>query len=136
MRYFNPVGANPSGEIGEAPLSEPDNLFPYISQVAIGRRKELSIFGDNWSTFDGTGIRDYIHIMDLAAGHLKALSYLNKCKIKVFYLKWNVFNWKLKDFIQNEKILIANEIILIKNKRILIKIKRILIKNKKILIKN
>ena len=78
LRYFNPVGAHPSGEIGEAPLSEPDNLFPYISQVAIGRRKKLSIFGDDWSTFDGTGIRDYIHIMDLAEAHIASLEFLFK----------------------------------------------------------
>tara|TARA_Y100001968_G_scaffold333785_1_gene399459 strand:- start:140 stop:1183 length:1044 start_codon:yes stop_codon:yes gene_type:complete len=76
LRYFNPVGAHPSGLIGEDPLGIPNNLFPYICQVAIGRRKELKIFGNNWPTSDGTGVRDYIHVMDLADGHLAALQYL------------------------------------------------------------
>ena len=68
LRYFNPVGAHHSGEIGEDPIGIPNNLFPYISQVAIERRKELDIFGSDWKTIDGTGVRDYIHIMDLAEG--------------------------------------------------------------------
>ena len=76
LRYFNPVGAHHSGRIGEDPLGIPSNLFPYISQVAIGRREELSIYGNNWETIDGTGVRDYIHIMDLAEAHVAALEYL------------------------------------------------------------
>ena len=76
LRYFNPVGAHPSGQIGEDPLGIPNNLFPFISQVAIGRRKELKIFGSNWPTHDGTGVRDYIHVMDLAEGHKAALETL------------------------------------------------------------
>ena len=76
LRYFNPVGAHHSGEIGEDPIGIPNNLFPYISQVAIERRKELDIFGSDWKTIDGTGVRDYIHIMDLAEAHLAALEYL------------------------------------------------------------
>ena len=76
LRYFNPVGAHPSGEIGESPLGIPNNLFPYITQVAIGKRNLLQIFGDNWPTKDGTGIRDYIHVMDLAEGHCSALEFL------------------------------------------------------------
>lgn len=76
LRYFNPVGAHPSGEIGEDPFGIPNNLFPYISQVAIGRRKELYIYGSNWQTIDGTGVRDYIHIMDLAEAHHASLEYL------------------------------------------------------------
>ena len=76
LRYFNPVGAHPSGVIGEDPIGIPNNLFPYISQVAIGRRKFLNVFGDNWDTIDGSGIRDYIHIMDLSEGHIEAISYL------------------------------------------------------------
>jgi len=76
LRYFNPVGAHPSGKIGEAPNGNPDNLFPFISQVVTGKREFLEIFGNDWPTKDGTGIRDYIHIMDLAEGHCAALKYL------------------------------------------------------------
>jgi UDP-glucose 4-epimerase len=76
LRYFNPVGAHPSGQIGENPLGLPDNLFPFVSQVAVGRRQKLQIFGNDWPTPDGTGIRDYIHVMDLAEGHLAALETL------------------------------------------------------------
>jgi len=73
LRYFNPIGAHKSGLIGEDPKGIPNNLLPYISQVAIGKRKELSVFGGDYPTPDGTGIRDYIHVVDLAKGHLKAL---------------------------------------------------------------
>ena len=73
LRYFNPVGAHPSGRIGEDPNGIPNNLFPFITQVAVGRRPELSVFGDDWPTPDGTCIRDYIHVMDLAEGHREAL---------------------------------------------------------------
>ena len=76
LRYFNPAGAHPSGEIGENPNDIPNNLFPLINQVAIGRKKSLIIFGDNWSTPDGTGIRDYVHVMDIAEGHKAALDTL------------------------------------------------------------
>ncbi len=76
LRYFNPVGAHPSGRIGESPNDIPNNLMPYISQVAVGRLKKLSVFGDDYSTPDGTGVRDYIHVVDLALGHLKALEKL------------------------------------------------------------
>lgn len=76
LRYFNPVGAHPSGRVGEAPGGIPDNLMPYICQVAIGRLPELTVFGNDYPTPDGTAIRDYIHVMDLAEGHLKALDYL------------------------------------------------------------
>ncbi len=76
LRYFNPVGAHPSGEIGEDPRGAPNNLMPYITQVAVGRRKSLSVFGNDYGTPDGTGIRDYIHVMDLAGGHLAALKAL------------------------------------------------------------
>ncbi len=78
MRYFNPVGASSSGKIGENPQGIPNNLMPYISQVAIGRIPKLQIFGNDWPTRDGTGLRDYIHVEDLAAGHLAALNYLNQ----------------------------------------------------------
>lgn len=76
LRYFNPVGAHPSGLIGEAPSGVPNNLMPYITQVAVGQRDYLSIFGNDYPTPDGTGVRDYIHVMDLARGHLAALDHL------------------------------------------------------------
>ena len=76
LRYFNPIGAHDSGLIGEDPNGIPNNLVPYISQVAIGKREQLSIYGDDYDTPDGTGVRDYIHVVDLAAGHLKALEKL------------------------------------------------------------
>lgn len=73
LRYFNPIGAHRSGTIGENPNGIPNNLMPYITQVAVGRLKELGVFGDDYDTPDGTGVRDYIHVVDLAAGHVKAL---------------------------------------------------------------
>ncbi len=76
LRYFNPVGAHKSGEIGEDPSGIPNNLMPYVSQVAVGKLKELSVFGDNYPTPDGTGVRDYIHVVDLALGHIKAIEKL------------------------------------------------------------
>ena len=77
LRYFNPVGAHPSGQIGEDPQGIPNNLLPFIAQVAVGKLPQLNVFGDDYPTSDGTGIRDYIHVMDLARGHLKALESLN-----------------------------------------------------------
>jgi len=76
LRYFNPVGAHPSGRIGESPNDIPNNLMPYISQVAVGRLEKLSVFGNDYPTSDGTGVRDYIHVVDLAQGHIKALEKL------------------------------------------------------------
>ncbi len=76
LRYFNPVGAHPSGQIGEHPRGIPNNLMPYVQQVAIGLREQLSVFGDDYPTADGTGERDYIHVMDLARGHVLALNHL------------------------------------------------------------
>ena len=76
LRYFNPVGAHPSGQIGEHPRGVPNNLMPYVQQVAIGLRERLSVFGDDYPTADGTGERDYIHVMDLARGHVLALNRL------------------------------------------------------------
>lgn len=76
LRYFNPIGAHPSGLIGEDPAGIPNNLLPFVAQVAIGRRASLSIFGNDYPTPDGTGVRDYIHVVDLALGHLKALDAL------------------------------------------------------------
>lgn len=74
LRYFNPVGAHPSGRIGEDPSGTPNNLLPYVTQVAIGRREFVSVYGDDYDTIDGTGVRDYIHVVDLAKGHVAALS--------------------------------------------------------------
>ena len=76
LRYFNPVGAHKSGQIGEDPNGIPNNLMPYISQVAVGKRAKLSVFGGDYPTHDGTGVRDYIHVVDLALGHLKAIDKL------------------------------------------------------------
>lgn len=80
LRYFNPIGAHPSGLIGEEPNGIPNNLLPYIAQVADGTREYLSVFGDDYPTPDGTGVRDYIHVVDLAKGHIKALEYAFKRK--------------------------------------------------------
>lgn len=77
LRYFNPVGAHESGLIGEDPAGTPNNLMPFVAQVAVGKRERLSVFGGDYSTVDGTGVRDYIHVEDLAKGHLCALSALN-----------------------------------------------------------
>lgn len=78
LRYFNPVGAHPSGDIGEDPNDIPNNLMPYIAQVAVGRLPCLNVFGDDYATPDGTGVRDYIHVVDLARGHLKALEHIRR----------------------------------------------------------
>lgn len=78
LRYFNPVGAHDSGRIGEDPNGMPNNLMPFISQVAVGKRDHLNIFGDDYPTHDGTGVRDYIHVVDLARGHVKALQFLEQ----------------------------------------------------------
>jgi UDP-glucose 4-epimerase len=76
LRYFNPVGAHPSGDLGEDPRGIPNNLVPYVMQVAVGRRERVQVYGDDYDTPDGTGVRDYIHVVDLAVGHLAALAHL------------------------------------------------------------
>nr|KJB16722.1 hypothetical protein B456_002G244900 [Gossypium raimondii] len=81
LRYFNPVGAHPSGHIGEDPRGTPNNLMPFVQQVAVGRRQALTVFGKDYSTKDGTGVRDYIHVVDLADGHIAALKKLSDPKI-------------------------------------------------------
>jgi UDP-glucose 4-epimerase len=83
LRYFNPIGAHSSGQLGEDPKGDPNNIFPRIIKVASGEIKKLYIFGNDWPTRDGSGIRDYIHVMDLAEGHLKALEYLNLIEPKI-----------------------------------------------------
>lgn len=80
LRYFNPIGAHESGLIGENPNGIPNNLLPYVSQVAVGRLAQLQVFGDDYPTSDGTGVRDYIHVVDLAQGHVKALEKLDEIK--------------------------------------------------------
>jgi len=86
LRYFNPIGAHESGKIGEDPQNIPNNLMPYIAQVAVGRLPYLSVFGDDYDTVDGTGVRDYIHVVDLALGHVAAVEYLNS------HTGTNIFN--------------------------------------------
>ncbi|MBR4786604.1 MAG: UDP-glucose 4-epimerase GalE [Bacteroidales bacterium] len=87
LRYFNPIGAHPSGRIGENPNGIPNNLMPYITQVAIGKRECLGVFGDDYDTPDGTGVRDYIHVVDLAEGHVKALEAIDRhCGLAVYNL--------------------------------------------------
>ena len=87
LRYFNPVGAHPSGRIGENPSGIPNNLMPYITQVAVGMRKELGIFGNDYNTSDGTGVRDFIHVCDLASGHVAALKAIErKCGLGIYNL--------------------------------------------------
>ncbi|CAB3688814.1 UDP-glucose 4-epimerase [Achromobacter mucicolens] len=78
LRYFNPIGAHASGMIGEAPSGIPNNLFPYITQVAVGERERLAVFGNDYETIDGTGVRDYLHVEDLAEGHVRAVEYALK----------------------------------------------------------
>ena len=87
LRYFNPIGAHKSGLIGENPNGTPNNLMPYITQVAIGKRKELGVFGNDYDTHDGTGVRDYIHVVDLAKGHVAAIRKLDeKAGLKIYNL--------------------------------------------------
>ncbi|MEG2857796.1 MAG: UDP-glucose 4-epimerase GalE [Clostridia bacterium] len=87
LRYFNPIGAHKSGLIGENPNGIPNNLMPYITQVAVGKRPFLGVFGDNYKTVDGTGVRDYIHVVDLAIGHVKAIKAIEEnCGCEVFNL--------------------------------------------------
>ena len=87
LRYFNPIGAHPSGRIGENPNGIPNNLMPYVTQVAVGKRPELGVFGNDYPTHDGTGVRDYIHVVDLAKGHVKAIEGMQKLEgVNVFNL--------------------------------------------------
>lgn len=90
LRYFNPIGAHPSAKIGELPIGTPQNLVPFITQTAIGKRKELSVFGDDYNTPDGTCIRDYIHVMDLAEAHVRALDRLIKDEADANYEVFNL----------------------------------------------
>lgn len=84
LRYFNPVGAHESGKIGEDPKGIPNNLMPFVSQVAVGKREKLSVFGDDYDTHDGTGVRDYIHVVDLAEAHIRALERIENYGVGIF----------------------------------------------------
>ncbi len=101
LRYFNPIGAHESGRIGEDPNGIPNNLMPYITQVALGRRKELSIFGNDYKTHDGTGVRDYIHVVDLAQGHLRALEKLIKSSGLDIYNLGTGLGYSVLDMVNN-----------------------------------
>ncbi|MDQ7050423.1 MAG: UDP-glucose 4-epimerase GalE [Enterobacterales bacterium] len=100
LRYFNPVGAHPSGEIGEDPLGIPNNLMPYICQVASGQREFLSIYGDDYATTDGTGVRDYIHVVDLAEAHVKAVDKINQVDQVQWFNIGRGQGYSVKDLIQ------------------------------------
>jgi len=87
LRYFNPIGAHKSGTMGENPNGIPNNLMPFITQVAVGKLKQLSVFGDDYDTHDGTGVRDYIHVVDLAKGHVKSVNKIREnCGLKIYNL--------------------------------------------------
>ena len=86
LRYFNPIGAHKSGLIGEDPSGIPNNLMPYVTQVAVGKRPELGVFGDDYDTHDGTGVRDYIHVVDLALGHIAAIEQCNDSGVHIYNL--------------------------------------------------
>lgn len=100
LRYFNPIGAHESGEIGEDPNGIPNNLVPYVAQVAVGKRDKVGVFGDDYDTPDGTGVRDYIHVMDLAGGHLKALEKLNSKPGVVIYNLGTGIGYSVLDIIK------------------------------------
>lgn len=101
LRYFNPIGAHESGLIGEDPSGVPNNLMPYITQVAVGKLPELSIFGDDYDTHDGTGVRDYIHVVDLALGHLKALESFGNYKGVGTYNLGTGIGYSVLDLVKN-----------------------------------
>ncbi len=101
LRYFNPIGAHPSGRIGENPNGIPNNLMPYITQVAVGKLKELGVFGNDYDTPDGTGVRDYIHVVDLALGHVAALKKIEeKAGLKIYNLGTGV-GYSVLDIVKN-----------------------------------
>jgi UDP-glucose 4-epimerase len=101
LRYFNPVGAHKSGRIGESPNEVPNNIMPYISQVAVGKLKELSVFGNDYPTPDGTGVRDYIHVVDLALGHIKALDKISTNPGVVIYNLGTGSGYSVLDLVKN-----------------------------------
>ncbi len=101
LRYFNPIGAHKSGTIGENPSGVPNNLMPYITQVAVGKREELGVFGNDYNTPDGTGVRDYIHVVDLAKGHVKALKKIEEnAGLKIYNLGTGI-GYSVLDIVKN-----------------------------------
>ncbi len=101
LRYFNPIGAHKSGTIGENPNGIPNNLMPYITQVAVGKREKLTVFGNDYDTHDGTGVRDYIHVVDLAVGHVKALKKIEeKAGLNIYNLGTGV-GYSVLDIVKN-----------------------------------
>ncbi len=101
LRYFNPIGAHKSGRIGENPNGIPNNLMPYITQVAVGKLKELGVYGDDYDTPDGTGVRDYIHVLDLASGHVKALEKIaENCGLEIYNLGTGI-GYSVLDIVKN-----------------------------------
>ena len=101
LRYFNPIGAHQSGKIGESPNGIPNNLMPYITQVAVGKLKELGVFGNDYDTPDGTGVRDFIHVVDLAKGHVKALAKIkDKSGLNIYNLGTGV-GYSVLDVVKN-----------------------------------
>lgn len=101
LRYFNPIGAHPSGTMGENPNGIPNNLMPYITQVAVGKLKELGVFGDDYDTPDGTGVRDYIHVVDLAIGHVKALKKIEENAGLCIYNLGTGVGYSVLDIVKN-----------------------------------
>lgn len=101
LRYFNPIGAHPSGTMGENPSGIPNNLMPYITQVAVGKLKELSVFGNDYDTPDGTGVRDYIHVMDLASGHVAALKKIKEKAGMCIYNLGTGVGYSVLDIVKN-----------------------------------
>ncbi|MBO7405294.1 MAG: UDP-glucose 4-epimerase GalE, partial [Clostridia bacterium] len=101
LRYFNPIGAHKSGMIGENPNGTPNNLMPYVTQVAVGKREKVTVFGNDYNTHDGTGVRDYIHVVDLAKGHVCAVKKLaEKCGIKIYNLGTGI-GYSVLDIVKN-----------------------------------
>ncbi len=101
LRYFNPIGAHPSGTMGENPNGIPNNLMPYITQVAVGKREELGVFGNDYDTPDGTGVRDYIHVVDLADGHVKALKKIKENEGLCIYNLGTGTGYSVLDIVKN-----------------------------------
>ena len=110
LRYFNPIGAHESGRIGEDPKGIPNNLVPYIAQVAVGKLKELHVFGDDYPTRDGTCVRDYIHVCDLAKAHVLALNYLMRGGVSDVFNLGNGIGFTVKEVIDAARSVTGHEI--------------------------